>query len=429
MILHNIRDLILKKRTEGEFVYPYYDKFCVSNIPSTILSFFNIKSPRPVLPLEGHRDRLNIDDSTNVLMFLIDGLSYNYWIQQTKEIEVCNLLSQKGIVTPLTSVFPSTTAAALTTINSGLTPQEHGLLEWIMYVQEIDMIIKTLRFTPIESNIPDSLLEREVDPKLLFRGRTLYQQLEPAGVNSVTVVPESIAYSTYSQLIHKGSLIIPYSDLSDLFKKIVKKLKQSEDTYFYVYIDTLDYIGHKFGPHSNQYLKEFSTFSSLLIKGFINKVDTKIARKTILLLTSDHGQLPVSPTETLYLNNYSKLTRNLQNFNRRGVYPTGSPRDVFLHIEPDRLEEIHDYLVHKLGDQACILKVTDALEMNLFGGGQTHNSFHDRIGNLLILPRGNHTIWFEHVKGEKFSLKGHHGGLHKEEMLIPFTAANLANLI
>jgi plasmid stabilization system protein ParE len=111
------------------------------------------------------------------------------------------------------------------------------------------------------------------------------------------------------------------------------------------------------------------------------------------------------------------------------VYPTGSPRDVFLHIEPDRLEEIHDYLVQELGDQAYILKVTDAIEMNLFGGGQTHNSFHDRIGNLLILPRGNHTIWFEHVKGEKFSLKGHHGGLHKEEMLIPFAAANLANLI
>jgi predicted AlkP superfamily pyrophosphatase or phosphodiesterase len=429
MILHNIGDLILKERTEGEFVYPYYDKFCVSNIPPFILSFFNIKSPRPVLPLKGYRDRLNLDDSMNVLMFLVDGLSYNYWIQQTKEIEVCNLLGQKGIVAPLTSVFPSTTAAALTTINSGLTPQEHGLLEWIIYVREIDMIIKTLRFTSIDSNTPDSLLEKEVDPKLLFKGRTLYQQLDTAGVNSVTFVPESIAYSTYSQLIHKGSLIIPYSDLLDLFKKIVKKLKQSEETYFYVYIDTLDYVGHQFGPHSNQYLKEFSTFSSLLIKGFINKVETKIARKTIFLLTSDHGQIPVSPTETLYLNNYLKLTRNLQNPNRRRVYPTGSPRDVFLHIEPDRLEEIHDYLVQELSDQAYILKVTDALEMNLFGGGQTHNSFHDRIGNLLILPRGNHTIWFEHVKGEKFGLKGHHGGLHKEEMLIPFAAANLANLI
>jgi len=108
--------------------------------------------------------------------------------------------------------------------------------------------------------------------------------------------------------------------------------------------------------------------------------------------------------------------------------PTGSPRDVFLHIEQDRLEEIYDFLSKKFDGKAKIMMAEDAISLNLFGIGKPTSEFKDRIGNLLILPYRNNTIWFEHIKGKKFDSLGHHGGLSKNEMLVPFALANLSDL-
>jgi hypothetical protein len=64
----------------------------------------------------------------------------------------------------------------------------------------------------------------------------------------------------------------------------------------------------------------------------------------------------------------------------------------------------------------------------LFGLGEVGNEFFDRVGNLLILPYENETVWFEHFKGRKFSLHGHHGGLNENEMLVPLAVTQLSNL-
>ncbi|MDX1701486.1 MAG: hypothetical protein R3250_12755, partial [Melioribacteraceae bacterium] len=52
----------------------------------------------------------------------------------------------------------------------------------------------------------------------------------------------------------------------------------------------------------------------------------------------------------------------------------------------------------------------------------------ERVGNLLILPFDNETIWFEHIKNRKINLLGHHGGLNEKEMLVPTLITNLRKL-
>jgi hypothetical protein len=111
------------------------------------------------------------------------------------------------------------------------------------------------------------------------------------------------------------------------------------------------------------------------------------------------------------------------------IPPTGSPRDVFLHVKKDKIEETHDFLSEELKEKSKILRTEEAIEMNLFGIGKPTKEFIDRIGNLLILPYNNNTVWYEHLEGRKFDSLGHHGGLNKEEMLIPFAVANLSELI
>ncbi len=430
MILQEIMDKIEKDKGDSNFIYPYYKKYCFSNIPSTILEFFHIKKKRKNLLSKIINDNLAIEDVSKVVFFLFDGLGYNLWREYLEKFDFFYNFNKKGIVMPLTSVFPSTTAATLTTINSGLTPQEHGLPEWVTYFKEIDMIVNTLPFSPLGGNGRDDLLKIGISPKILFKGETIYQILEKSGVRSFSFINESYANSAYSRLVHRGSIKVPFNFPRDLAVKLRRSIKEEDGpTYSYVYLDDVDYAGHKYGPHTEEFIDEISSFSNFF-KKFLDGMDQETAKETIILIAADHGILNVSPNQTIYLNKFQELVDSFQ-ISEIGniIHPTGSPRDIFLHIREDKLEKMFDFLSKKFKDKAQILRTEEAIKMNLFGTGEPIEEFYDRIGNLLILPYGNNTIWYEHIEGKKFEALGHHGGLSREEMLIPFAIANLSDLI
>ena len=109
--------------------------------------------------------------------------------------------------------------------------------------------------------------------------------------------------------------------------------------------------------------------------------------------------------------------------------PTWSPRDVVLYIDDEKLDRVLEYLSEALSDRAVVMKTQDALERGLFGTGAPSRRFLDRAGNLLILPRGDGTIWYEHEPGRRFDLLGMHGGLTERELLIPLAISNLSRLL
>jgi len=100
---------------------------------------------------------------------------------------------------------------------------------------------------------------------------------------------------------------------------------------------------------------------------------------------------------------------------------TGGPRDVFLHIKKNKVRETISYLKKKLGDKASIYSTKALVKKGLFGSCRGSKRFYQRLGEILILPQKNYTIWLE--KGnKKISKLGHHGGLSIQEMIIPFIA-------
>jgi len=407
---------------------PFYEKYCFSNIPSTILKLFDIPTQRPVLPEELYKDKA--ENFNKVVLILIDAFGYKQWLRYYKNLDFFNLFTKKGIVSPITTVFPSTTAAALTTINTGLTPQEHALFEWVLYFKEIDMVINTLPFTPLDGKGQDKLLEIGVSPKILYNGSTIYRTLKRAGINSFTFLNRSYSHTAYSKLIHKGSTTIPFINLSDLVVRLRKTLeKEKGPAYFYVYIDDADSIEHKYGPYTEEHRAQISVITYLLKKELLEKINKKIASETLLLIAADHGQLNVLPKKTIYLNKYRSLVKSFQKGRKKElILPVGSPRDIFLHIEKSKLNEAYNFLSNKLKGKAEVTKIEEATKMGLFGIGKPKKEFYDRAGNLLILPYKNNTIWYEHIKGKKFDLFGMHGGLSEEEMLVPFGVAKLSEL-
>jgi hypothetical protein len=110
------------------------------------------------------------------------------------------------------------------------------------------------------------------------------------------------------------------------------------------------------------------------------------------------------------------------------ILPWGSPRDVFLRVQEENLPEIATWLTRRLAGKATVMTIDQAVQQQLFGLGEGHRHFKRRVGNVLILPHGDSLIWYEHLKGKKFQLRGMHGGLRPDEMLIPLAVANLATL-
>jgi len=431
MINEELKNIIEEENKVGPFIYPSYEIHCFSNIPSTILKLFNIETRRPTLPSKICRNKVEYEDSKKIILLLIDGYGYNQWLKYHKRHKFFKEISQKGAVSPITTVFPSTTSATLTTINTGLTPQEHALIEWYVYFKEIDMIITTLPFTPLGEKCQDRLFEMGVNPAILYNGNTIYQTLKDESVKSYTFLKASYAHSCYSKIVHKGSTITPFFTYSDMFTRLRKLVKEEKGpAYFYAYLDNLDAIGHIYGPHTTEYFAELSALSHSIKRELLKKIDRKEAKQTLLVITSDHGQIDISPKDTIYLNEFQELTHAFKRSNKgKPILPTGSARDVFLHIKPAKLDETYNFLSKKLQGKAKVMKTNEATEIGLFGIGKPIKRFLERVGDLLVLPYDNHTVWYEHIKGKKVYSLGYHGGLNENEMFVPFSVTKLSELL
>lgn len=383
-------------------------------------------------PLSGILDKAGItpESTEKVVLFLLDGFGYRQWVRYMDAHAYLRRFTERGVVAPITSVFPSTTAAALTTICSGLTPQEHGLPEWLVYVEELDRAIFTIPF--VYADAAGGSVSPEFASTLLYEGVTIYEQLAQYDIPSYTFNHVAHTGDPYSTVTKRGSTNVSYKNASDMLVNLRRAVSAvAGPAYFYVYWDLIDSISHTYGPHSDQYLAELNSFFHLMQTEFVDKLDARSASGLSVLMTADHGHVRIDPNETIFLNDVPLVMRNL----RRGrdgqrILPWGSSRDCFLAIEPDRLEETYACLTQMLAGKAEVLRIDEALARGLFGQGAMHPRFRARLGDLLIIPHDGITIWFEHKPGERSHAKlGMHGGLSLDELLVPFACAHAGQLI
>ena len=383
-------------------------------------------------PLSGVLDQAGLCPAPKqtVVALLIDGFGYAQWLRYSDRYEFLKRLTARGVVAPITAVFPSTTAAALTAIHSGLTPQQHGLPEWWVYFRELGQVIVTLPFRPLGGKIQDQLLGSGVDPRILFDGQTWYGSLAESGIQPFNFVHGPLAGSAYSSVVMKNSNVVPYADAPDLMRQLCARVGAAQEpAYFHAYWGKIDEAAHEYGPHSDRCVAEMDQFFSLLQEQFVDRLPSRTAEHTVLLVMADHGQICVEPEKTIYLNEYPELVESLRvGPDGSKILPWGRARDVFVGVRQEKLDEVSGFLSDALKDRATVLQTGKALQYNLFGHGTLHSEFKSRIGDILILPHGNLTLWFERPYQRRFRLLGMHGGLSRDEMLVPLAVARMSEL-
>lgn len=429
MIHHEVLETIKKDKQQESFILPYYGKYSIAEIPPTVLQFFGIPSYRQQLPPSFLPQ--NLGTYNKILFFFVDGFGYNHFTDYHPSLPFFAKLAEVGEVYPVTSVFPSTTPAALTTLHTNLTPQEHGLPEWTVYFEEFDRIIETFPFRPILTSEREALLQMGGHPEMLFKGTTVYETLAASGIKPYVFIYEEYAGSAYSRMTQKGSTVVAFRNFADLFDRLSEIINnETNPAYFFVYWSHVDSMEHIFGPGSKEHIQALTELSSYLTDNLMKKLEPKAIEDTLFMLTSDHGQSSIKGEDIIYLNAYLDLENNyLRSPSTNTIYPTGAPHDVFLHIYPPKIAETVALLKQKLAGKADILPIREAIEENLFGLNTPTERFLKRVGDILILPYEGYHVWYKHSPTIHYGQRGMHGGLSEEEMIVPFAVAPLTKLL
>jgi hypothetical protein len=139
------------------------------------------------------------------------------------------------------------------------------------------------------------------------------------------------------------------------------------------------------------------------------------------MMTADHGQTEVDPRTTFYLNRQIPGIDLYLQTNARGrpIVPAGSPRDMFLYIKEQHIDEVISLLQRYLAGKAVIYRTRDLLEQQFFGAHAPSSQLLARLGNVVILPYQRETVWWYEEGKFDMHFRGHHGGLLTDEMEIP----------
>ena len=358
-----------KKAIDSNFIYPQYNKNCISNIPNIVLQLLNVKNGNFHSPIEDKTKKIDLGKTNKVVLLVVDGFGFNKFLKHYKTNQFLTNLANEGEVSPLTSVYPSQTTNALTTLNTGLTPQEHGLFEYFIYLKEVG-IVNALRFERIGSKSRSKLLEEGYDPSIMFKGENIQQKMNKEGIQTFTHMHLSNASNVCTKLVFEGSTIVPSLKTSDAIVKLRKNIEKNKGSaYFFVHLETLDTISHEYGPQSEEYNAELQSISYLLQKELVEKINPESAKETLILMTADHGAVNVDPEKTTYLNLETEPMLNMEYGNgRKHILPTGGPRDIFLHIQDQKLAQTKENLTHtKLGRKRKFWKLKKLLKRDCLG--------------------------------------------------------------
>ena len=406
----------------GEFVYPAYSDLSLVNIPATLLKLFGIRIPHHA-PLPDALTEGQTEGVRKVILFLVDALGYNQ-LQTVLKSEpnlILNELISRGRFAPLTSIFPSTTAAALTSLSTGLTPQEHGMLGFHLFLREYATVADMIGFTPIHDGEHGRLLRMGLEPQQFLRAETLGQRLANAGIPSYVLIKSMFKNSPLSKMFYNGAkAVYGFVNSSDMFVTLKRLVTQNPDerSCIMVYWDAIDSISHAYGPNSEAFAAEVRNLSYSLEREFMEQVDSQISGTTLLILTADHGQVTVPDNRLVRADRHAKIRDNLL------LPPTGDFRAAYLYAKQGKLETLRAYLADQLSDQLVTIPSSKALSSGLWGYGDIHPEVPERMGNLVAVMRENYAF-YSSVKEKPYYTGGKHGGLTPDEMLIPFLCVRL----
>lgn len=393
-------------------VLPDYAGYSIADLPAWVERLFGLDGPETPLT-EAASD---LPPFEHVVLLILDGWGYRKAESLFERFPDLALrsLGRRGLYFPLTSVFPATTVAALASIGTGLTPLEHGLVGYRLYLRETSAITNMVRFAMVGNARSDAAFSAGLDPEAIIPGPTVHERLAHHGVDVHTLLPQYIATSGLSRALYRGSQQLHATvGLSDMLVTARQLLRRATATTFLsLYWPGLDAIAHIRGPETEAYAAELRAIDDAIRRELVGRVGN-----TLFVVSSDHGFVSMRPDDYVRLSDTADVERALL------LPPVGEPRASYLYVREGTRERVSQALTRRSEDGLVCVDSAALIEDRLLGEGTPHPEITARIGDLAVVATGSAGIY--HPYHDAALLRGMHGGLTEDEMLVPFIASPL----
>jgi hypothetical protein len=406
------------------FIHPQYAGGSILNVPGSVCNWLGA----PLLGAPALDPAITAGLAAQykrVVLLLVDALALHRlraWMEEP-QFEVWKRLAERGRLNALTSVTPSTTCAALTSLWTARSPAEHGTVGYELWLREYGLVANMILHAPFNFERSDtsigSLAAAGFDPATALSLPTLGTHLAASGVRSYALQDAEIINSGLSTMFFPDVKRVPFDSPASGWSQLrsLIETRSNESAFYWFYWDLLDTLSHKVGPESAEVKAEFAAFTRGFETGLLKPLNRQLAAETLFVMIADHGQVQTEKDAYYDLRNHPNLTRRLH------MLPTGENRLAFLYVRPGQIEAVREYIERTWPNQFIILESAYALEIGLFGPQPHSERSLERMGDLTVIAKGSAYWWW--AKREN-PLYGRHGGLTEHEMAVPLLAATLA---
>lgn len=326
-----------------------------------------------------------------VVLLVVDGLG---WLQlQARRDLAPTLAAMAG--GPITSVIPSTTATALTSLTVGAPPAVHGVVGYRLVVDGPTgpEVLNVLRWRTLSGDARGFVEPREFQPVHPFEGRV------------VPVVSKSeFAGTAFTDAHQRDTPVAGWAVASSLAVEVGELLERGEP-FVYAYYEGIDKVAHikGFGPHYDAELVALDRIVADLLAA--------LPAGAALAVTADHGQVHVGGATVTLDGPLISETYML----------SGEGRFRWLHARPEGGSELVERLVKQAeelyGDSAWVVTRQQMEEEGWFGGALTPG-VRARLGDVALIPF-EPIAYLDPADTGDARLVCRHGSLTADEMLVP----------
>ena len=314
--------------------------------------------------------------STYVLL-LLDGLGSG----QLGHVDAAPFAAAR--VADLDAPFPTTTTVSLATIATGLPASRHGLLGYQLYLPEVGGVVYTIKWArPWGESV-------ELDHAGFLPAPNLWERLNAAGVEPITVQPGNYAGTHLSEVLFRGCRFEPAYTLDEMVEATVQ-LAAKPNRMILAYLPHVDVAAHVHGQESVEYADALDFVAEVW-----NRLELGLADDVVLVGTADHGHVD---------------------------YPESAATRIDGSKEQDYTFYGDSRVTFVKGDGAALARELPARWLPLaavadwWGPGPRHHQFEARAPDGVLVAHDGHIVLHRHSDKR---LIGRHGGLSDAERLIP----------
>jgi len=385
------------------WVMPAYGGRSTINLMSSLLAHYGVEAGTP---LAFHQEfSAALRGRRKIQLLLLDGLG---WInlEEARGRPIVDTLVRAARRWPITTVFPSTTSAALSSYLSALPPSQHGVIGFSMYFPEHHRPFNMLNLHSLEEDRAN-LLSLGFVPEDYIGHPTVLKRLRDACVLAGGFVKDIYAFNGLSRLTYHDCE--PYAFLApgDLIGMTMDQLSTPLPVFQFVYWSHLDTIAHTYGPRSDAYRDELQMLATVIMHQLLPRMDGD----TALIICADHGHLEGVGDPVINLTDMPELVGLFR------AAPAGEGLAQHIFLQPGTESRARELLMAIEG--LTILTREELLHLRLLGDPPYHPGLLERIGDLILLPHGACRFLFQYQRRPHTSMNGRHGGMTPEQMVVP----------